>query len=222
MLAYCETHDCEFIKRGDDYNEIELYDVIRNNPKSLVKRISGVYRLKLPSPDLSEDGKSTEVLTYYMQQEALRTNGTPIQDDRMHGVYQVPVTNENTRPNQAGQMPNNQKVSVRGTRPVYEIPFTPEAVDKIVAESSIGVNMFYLAFGTSTGPNITSPNPSTIKNIDDFKAGDFDELVDMSNYNFTTSEARLEQWRKEQKQVKSNAHLLNTINAANAANQRRA
>lgn len=220
VQAYCDTHDCEFLKRGEDYQEIEFYDIInRNGNKDLMKLITGLYRLKLPSKNLSDTGDFDEALIYYMQQETIRNDGSTIQDARMHGVYQVPITNQNTniRPNANP----NQKVQVRGTRPVYDIAFTPENVDKIIKESSIGVNMFYLAMGTSTGPEVTSPNPDTIKNIDDFKNGEFYELIDMSKYNFTTSESKLDQWRKESKQIKSNAHLLNTINAANTMNQRR-
>lgn len=220
VQKFCEENGWEFQRRGEDYNEIEFYDVVRRNPKSLVKRITGIYRLLLPNKALSETGEFDQALIYHMQQEAIRPeNGTYIQDDRMQGVYQVPITDPNLE--QRLTVNPNQRATNKGTRPVYEIEFTPENVDKIVKQSSIGVSMFYLAHGTSVGPNTTSPNPDTIKNIDDFKNGEFYELIDMSKYNFTTSEPKLAQWRKEGKEVKSNAHLLNTLNASNAMNQRR-
>lgn len=211
IIAACDAKGLEYIQKGEDYHEMEFLDAITKKPAEHHYYVISFYRLAIPNPLLCEDKKSTEVLTCYVQQTGEKFNGEPIQDDRMHGVYLIPETRNNR--NLTGR---TQKVQVTNEIPQYEWGWTPEKIDEIIAKSEIAVTQFYVGKGTGRGPEITTGNVYAIQNLDDFKRGTWQELWDMGVYNYSTTEPRLDQWRKEGAEVKKQTRQLSTMSTAAA------
>ena len=56
-------------------------------------------------------------------------------------------------------------------------------MDKVINESDVGVDRFHVGYAVTRGPDLVQGNYYSILNIDDFKAGNFEELMDMGAYN---------------------------------------
>lgn len=203
VKAYDEK-GLDYILNGDDRHEIQFYDTARANPGSHRRYVNGIYRLKT-NKQFVISGQSDEALVFSMQQTAERYDGSHIQDDRTHGVIFKPDVRQNK--NAQGQ---RQKVQFLGQIPYFSIPFTPEAVDKVINESDVGVDRFHVGYAVTRGPDLVQGNYYSILNIDDFKAGNFEELMDMGAYNYSAKQSRLAQWRAEGEEIKKTAHNVSS------------
>lgn len=195
---------------NEDRNEMLLEDAIKARPESLQKYVVGIYRLKTQKQFVIGES-SDEALVYYMQRSATLYNGQPVQDNRPLGYYWNPVTKVLT-----DVMGKPIKYNLTKTVPFFKIPFSPEAVDKIMEESDIDVTQFYIGQASNNGPELVQNNLKyQIWNLDDFKQANFQELWDMGKYNYTAKEARLDAWRKEGQNIRKQTQNLNILTQNN-------
>jgi hypothetical protein len=99
---------------------------------------------------------------------------------------------------------------------VFEIPFTKEDLKKIIDDSETEVTQFHLCHAAKTGDNWVGNNNKqySIHNLEDFLNGGFDELWQMSEMGYSTSEPCLASWRENQDKIRESvraAKLQKTI-----------
>jgi len=198
-----------YIKGALDDQEIRFLDLVSRRPETCQRYISAIYRLKT-SPKFVEDGKSDEVLIYHMQEEVMNHLDVYEQLDRERGYWWQ--KNVRMTKDASGQ---GTRPQVLGDTPMFVIPFSPEKVDELINLSAIGVNNFHVGFASTAAPAIMAGDPSTIKNVEDFKHGKHQELLDMARYNYSTNEPRLEQWRSEGSLIKKQSQTITSLTNAN-------
>lgn len=177
---------------------MEFYDALSHNTDPLRHRryVTTIYRVKTEKR-FSYNKSFDEALIFYMTQELETQSGQMLFDNRRHEFYWNPVTRPTRNPN--GQVVKNEP---KYYEPFFTLPFTPENVDAIIDKSMNTVSDFCVALASKTGPNEFSGHPLTILNLEDFKYGKWQELVDMNTYRFTKKEASLAEWRKEGEGIK--------------------
>jgi hypothetical protein len=195
LKAYDEA-GIEYIIQEDDRKEMEYEDAARMKPDSKQEFVSSIYRIKTHKRFVLNQA-SDEALIYYKRRVALRYNNTAVEDNRFFGVLMKPVTRSVL--DEFGKI---KKVEKTLETPFFSIPFTPQAVDDIIAQSLTDVDQFYLAQGTIQGPGfVQKKDIFQILNKDDFKEGTFEELWDMARMNYTNREPQLSFWRKERNDI---------------------
>ena len=188
----------EYVVQYDDQKEMEFYDALSHitNPASHRCYVTTIYRVKTDRR-FTINKSFDEALVYYMNQELETQSGKILQDNRRHELYWRPVTRPSR--NTEGQA---TKWDVKYNEPFFTMPFTPENVDLIIEKSMNMVTDFNVALSSKQGPNEFIGNPLTILNLDDFKKGTWQELVDMNTYKFTRKDPALSDWRKEGPDIK--------------------
>jgi hypothetical protein len=209
IIKLYDKANLEYIPTYDDQKEMEFYDALsRNTDKSRHHVfISTLYRVKTDKK-FSNTKNFDEALVYYMSQELETTSGMVLRDERRHEYFWNPVTRP-TR-NAEGQ---SLRFDIKYTEPYFTMPFTPKNVDLLMEKSDTLINSFNVALASRTGPNEFQGNPLTIWNLDDFKYGTWQELVDMNTYRFTKQESSLDEWRREGPGIKkANRNIVSTVN----------
>lgn len=199
--------------QSGDRNEMKLLDAKNRNENSYSAYVVYTIRVKTQKKNILTNAIETdplkitdEALIWYWQREALAFNGKRISDDRLDGCYLKPLTKPNL--NMDG---NTQSVQNLGTEPVFTTPFTPENLEMVIGWSKIDVHMFHLGKASVKGPDVIAGDSFTILNKEDFKYGTFDELWDMSRYNYTKMDPSLDAWRVEGIEVKKRAQAFNLM-----------
>lgn len=208
LQAAYDRAGLEYVKSSSDYREMEFLDAVQRRPDTHRKFITSIYRLKTQKKFVV-GGESDEALIYHMQETVQNHSDEYIVLDHHKGYW----WNIDTRLNKNAQG-HTAKVQVLGEFPVFQIPFSPEAVDGITDASMLEVSQFYVGTASPRGPNISTGDIFIIKNRDDFKSGTFDELMDMGRYNYSTNEPRLSKWREEGDLIKKQSQTITSLTAS--------
>jgi hypothetical protein len=218
LQAAYDRAGLEYVKSSADYREMEFLDAVQRRPDTHRKFITSLYRLKTPKKFVV-GGESDEGLIYHIQETVQNHSDEYIVLDQHKGYW----WNIDTRLNKNAQG-HTAKVQVLGEFPVFEIPFSPAAVDRVCDESLLDVSQFYVGTANTRGPNVSTGDIYIIKNKDDFKNGTFDELMDMGRYNYSTNEPRLSKWREEGDLIKKQSQTITSLSegAASSKGARRA
>jgi hypothetical protein len=198
IISLYDQANIEYIPTYDDQKEMEFYDALSRNTDPMRHRryVTTIYRVKTDKR-FSINKSFDEALVYYMNQELETQSGLNLYDNRRHEFFWNPVTRP-TR-NAEGQA---TKFEPKYYEPLFTLKFTPENVDAIIEKSMNMVSDFCVALAARTGPNEFVGNPLTILNLEDFKRGSWQELVDMNTYRVTKKESALSEWRKEGENIK--------------------
>jgi hypothetical protein len=205
LQAAYDKAGLEYVKTSQDYKEMEFLDAVARRPDTHQKFITSIYRLKTQKKFVV-GSESDEALVYHIQETVQNHSDEYIVLDQHKGFW----WNIDTRLNKNAQG-QTAKVQVLGEFPVFQIPFSPQAVDDVINESLLEVSQFYVGTASPRGPNITTGDIYIIKNKDDFKNGTFDELMDMGRYNYSTNEPRLIKWREEGDLIKKQSQTITSM-----------
>jgi hypothetical protein len=202
-----------YVKTSMDDAEMRFADLVSRRPETHHSYVTSIYRLQT-QPRYLEDGKSGEALIYHIKEEVMDHIDQYIELDRERGYW----WNINTRgiKNAAGQ---SAKTQVLNYFPVFEIPFTSEAVDSIISISSVDVSQFYVGTASNQGPYITTGDIYAIKNKEDFKKGTIRELIDMGRYNYSTTDPRLAEWRAEGQNIQKQSQTISSLTNVRGSNR---
>lgn len=206
LIEISDKRGLDYKKSADDIFEMHFYDTARQTKNTLETFIPWLHRVKV-NKNFVKDNASDEVLIWYEQNTVNQHDGEPMQLNQRCGVMLLPVAKIRTK--------QGRKVVTgsQGTVPYYTTPFTPEKVDEIIASSITDVEKYHISYGTIKGPDVVTGVHRTIHNLDDFKYGTFQELWDMSAFNYSTKEPRLTMWREEGDQIKKQAQTFNAMAA---------
>ena len=207
LMAAYDRNNIVYQLKKEDREEMRLEDAERRGFGKIQSFVTWITRLKTDKRFVINQ-ESDEVLIYYMRRFVPDYAKIPIYDHRTHGYILEPVTSPKVNP-MSGMI---EKYEPTSEKPFFWIPFSKEAVDKILAESITGCDQFQIGYANPTGPNIVQKDELfTIRNIDDFKEGTFSELWDMGRMNYTATEPSLERWRSEQKEIKKQAKIFKSL-----------
>jgi hypothetical protein len=194
----------------EDRDEMRLEDAERQGYGQIQNFVTSVYRVKTDKR-FTLNQSFDEALFFYRHRSVLDYSKQPINVSKPFGYLWEPITTPQI--NARGGVDKYNKV---GEKPFFWIPFSPEQVDKILAESLTGVDQFHVGFAAATAPYIINKNELfTIRNIDDFKEGTFTELWDIGRLNYTSTEPCLERWRAEGKDFKKQAKTYKALSNQN-------
>lgn len=202
-----------YIRGALDDQEIAFLDLVNRRPDTHQRYISSIYRLKTHKKFVA-DQSTDEVIIYHMKEEVKNHLDLYVPLDRERGYW----WQKNTRMirDASGQ---GTRPQILNDTPVFEIPFKPETVDKLIELSAIGVQNFHVGYAATEGPSIMRGDPSTIKNVEDFKNAEHQELIDMARYNYSTNEPRLDEWRAEGKSIMKQSRTITSLSNANVVNR---
>lgn len=218
QMLYDEI-DHDYIRSAHDDKEIELYEAAKGKPDYHQKIVNNIYRIKLVRPDqfynnTYVDGKPsvTEVLIYYLSESAVKWNGQPVSIENVIGGFEKPLAPPTLNP--ATGKPQVQQQVTKYT-PLFTIPFSPDEVDNIIAQSANQVDNLYVAAASATGKDFVAGTYYRVKNLQDFKQGTWQELMEMGVYNYHSADPRLQQWREDGPNIKRSSQLFQTTTTIN-------
>ena len=205
-----------YVIKSEDRDEAAFLDAVARRPDTHRKYVKSIYRLKTEKRFV-EGNTADEVLVYWMDESVLDFSDKNIDFGRYRGYW----WDINARQNKNLQG-NTQNVQVLNEFPVFQIPFSPEAVDQIMDYSLNDVNQFYVGTASDRGPNLTTGDIYAVKNKDDFKNGTFQELMDMGMYNYMAKESRIAKWREEGDTIMKQSQTITSLTDGAGASRGRA
>ena len=203
-----------YVIKSEDREEAAFLDLVARRPDTHRKYVKSIYRLKTEKRFV-EGNQSDEALVYWMDESVMDF----ADKNKDFGMYRGYWWNINARQNKNLQG-NTQGVQVLNEFPVFQIPFSPEAVDQIMSYSLNDVNQFYVSMASDRGPNISTGDKYVVKNKDDFKNGTFQELMDMGAYNYVAKESRLAKWREEGELIMKQSQTITSLAEGSAGRSR--
>lgn len=191
-----------YFKAPDDDREIRFNHIANKRPDTVKKFVVWVFRVKAAPTSKKSKETPKEYLVYYQHQTALAHNDDEVSYSGTEGAWSKPLSK--LAKSQDGE-PERYKST--GNEWVYEIPFTKEALKKIIDDSETEVTQFHLCHAAKSGDSWVGNNNKqySIHNFDDFINGEFDELWQMSEFGYSTNESCLSEWRENQKSIKEAA-----------------
>ena len=195
----------EYVIKSEDRKEALFLDALARRPDTHRQYVKSIYRFKTEKRFVVGN-ESDEVLIYWMDETVLDFSDRNIDWGSYKGYWWNIDTriNKNLQGTPAG-------TQVLGEFPVFQIPFSAEAVDKIMGYSLNDVNQFYVGTASDRGPNIRTGDLYQIFNKEDFKHGTFQELIDIGRYNFSAKEPRLAKWREEGETIIKQSQTITSL-----------
>jgi len=203
-----EDHDkanIEYIIQQDDHREMEYEDAARLRPDTERKFVRSIYRVKTQKKNV-EGQQTDEALYYHLDRICNAYSGKSVAYEGRYGARMIPITTPIM--DEHGRVKRWDKTS---EYPYFEMPFSVENFNKLLELSGTKVEQFYLVYASQNGPEPIAKDRYQIWNKDDFLQGTFEELWDMSSYNYTTRQSRLKEWRIEGEPLMKQARNMKSI-----------
>lgn len=194
-----------YVPTSEDTKEMQFYNAATIvNPTLYQEFIPNVYRLKT-NKRFVHGQTSDEVLVYYAHRTCQSFSGKHIEDHRMHEYIWKPIT----RPNRDKEGQSSNYTIIR-YEPLFFLPYSKKAIEDLQQRSITGIANLYVGAASGSSPDLTTGEIYAIRNIDDFKNGTWQELMDMGKYNYSTTESVLEEWRSEGYNIKKTSRSILT------------
>ena len=209
LIEAYDKANLEYVLTPDDTKEMQFFNAATNiNPDLLQEFIPNVYRLKTNKRFLYGQVPTDEVIVFYSHRTCQLFSGKHIEDHRMHEYIWNPISRANR--NAEGQ---SDVYTIIRYEPLFFLPFTKKAVEELQTRSITGITNLYVGTASRSSPDLTTGDIFAIRNIEDFKNGTWQELMDMGRFNYSTTESVLEDWRSEGDSIKKTSRsLLNPSN----------
>lgn len=204
-----------------EFDEIDVFHFAKENHNSVLRIIEKVFRIY-------HKVKKREYLVYDMRTIVTDpVTKKPRDVTCRYGHYVLPVFgsanpvnptagaqqmfNQNSVPFQPGMALtpqgdlNDKRFAVKkeGQIAVYTIDWKSDAVRALIERASTQVSNFYVGYAANDPGLLIEGSPYTIRNVDDFLNGKFEELYEMGTFAYSTTTPALENWRREGDSVKS-------------------